>query len=301
MPGFTIVIMKSDGASFSALGPAALRAAESYQPEAERLFDDRFTIGLLPPLWQLVIRLMRIPSLRNSLLKMRERQFPGIIGSLLCRARYIDDVLHDAMKGGVEQVVVLGAGFDSRAYRIPGIDRLSVFEVDLQTPQTQKKKRLQRLLGNLPSHVTFVPIDFNRQVLGDVMLTAGFRTDAKTFIICEGVTQYITAEAVDATLRFVSGNTPAGSKIVFTYINSGIIDGTGRSEDDQKVVSHAESIGMPWIFGINPAELARYLAMRGLTLVEDVGNAEYQVRYLNPMGRRLNVSEGERVALAQTL
>lgn len=290
--------MKSDSASFSALAPAAVRAIESYRNKEERLFDDRFAIDLLPLVWRVIIKLMRIPSLRNLVLELRERQFPGIIGNLLCRTRFIDDVLLDALNRGIEQLVILGAGFDSRAYRIPGIERILVFEVDHPSPQAQKKARLQKIFGMLPSHVVFVPIDFNRQKLGDALAAANFRTGVKTFFIWEGVTQYITEESVDATFRYVSHAAAAGSAIVFTYIKREIIDGTARSELDQKVVSVAQRFGCPWIFGLNQAELARYLTERGLTLGEDVGALEYKVLYLDPVGRQLKIFEGERVALA---
>ena len=293
--------MKSKGASLSALGPAVVRAIESSGPKEDRLFEDNVSISLLPPFWRVTTKFMCLSGIRNVMLGMRERMHPGIVGNIICRTRYIDDALSHAIREGFEQVVILGAGFDSRAYRIQGIEQLSVFEVDLPIPQDQKKNGLERLFGPLPSHVTFVPIDFNQQVLVEVMLPAGFHTNARTVIIWEGVTQYITAEAVDATLQFVSHNTASGSKIVFTYINQGIIDGSTRSELDQKVVSAAKRIGMPWIFGINPAELEQYLSVRGLKLIEDVGDVEYQVRYLNPIGRQLKVFEGERVALAQTL
>jgi O-methyltransferase involved in polyketide biosynthesis len=113
------------------------------------------------------------------------------------------------------------------------------------------------------------------------------------------VTQYITAEAVNDTLEFVSRAYGAGSEIVFTYIRQGIIDGSDRSKTDQRIVAFASRAGSPWIFGIDPAELERYLAARGLDLVEDVGAAEYRERYLTPLGREMSVFEGERAALAR--
>lgn len=292
--------MKPDSASKSALAAAAVRAIESYRPRKERLFEDRFACRFLPPVWRGIIELLRLPGLGSAVLAMRERQFPGVMGNLFCRTRFIDDALRDALGKGLDQVVILGAGFDSRAYRIPGIEQTSVFEVDHPAPQAKKQARLKRMLGTLPSHVTFVPIDFDQQELEDAMAAAAFRTGARTFFIWEGVTQYITAEAVDATFRYVSRAAATGSEIVFTYIRRGIVDGSARSAADQKLVSVLQRVGMPWVFGLDPTELAQYLAERGLKLIKDVGASDYQARYLDPIGRKMNVFEGERIALAHT-
>ena len=292
--------MKPDSAIGSALAAAAVRAIESYHPKEKRLFEDCFARRFLPPVWRGIIELLRLPGLGTAVLAMRERQFPGAMGNVFCRTRFIDDALQDALREGIEQVVILGAGYDSRAYRIRGIEQASVFEVDHPAPQARKKARLQQLFRTIPSHVTFVPIDFDRQALEDAMAATTFRTDTQTFFIWEGVTQYITAEAVDATFRCVSCTAATGSKIVFTYIHRGIIDGSTRSDLDQKIVSAVQRFGMPWVFGLDPTEVSQYLAVRGLKLIEDVGASDHKAHYLDPIGRKMNVFEGERIALAYT-
>ena len=276
---------------------ALIRAIESYRPERERLFDDRFSRGLVPGLWKVLL----LPGLRHALVALAEARGPGALGNLYCRTRYIDDALRNALDGGVGQVVILGAGFDARAYRISGIAKARVFELDLPTPQRLKQARLERILGALPDHVTFIPIDFDRQDIEREMATEGYRAGVETFFIWEGVTQYITARAVDATLRYVTRTAPAGSGMVFTYIDRAIVGGTARSEADQTFVSAARRGGMPWIFGIAPSEVAEYLAERHLRLVEEVWAPHYQARYLKPRGRRMAVFEGERVVVARVV
>ena len=154
------------------------------------------------------------------------------------------------------------------------------------------------MLDAPPSHVMFVPVDFDRQNLDDAMRKAGFWTGAKTFILWEGVTQYMTAEAVDATFRWVSGATAAGSRIAFTYIHKGILDGSFVTKNTQRILSDLERLGEPWLLGLDPAELDQYLAQRGLELIEQVGVSEYQVRYLQPLGRTLDMFEGELTVIA---
>jgi methyltransferase (TIGR00027 family) len=147
--------------------------------------------------------------------------------------------------------------------------------------------------------VTFVPIDFNRQDLDAALAAAAFRTGLRTFFIWEGVTQYISAEAVDATLQYVVGSAAVGSALVFTYIDRGVIDGSDRFEGSQRLMSALERQGEPWVFGIDPYEITAYLAARGLSLGQDTGGLGYRRRYLDPLGRHMDVFEGERVVLAR--
>jgi methyltransferase (TIGR00027 family) len=291
-----VIYMKSDRLVFAAMSPAFLRAMESYHSKKDRLFEDQFARGFLKSSWRAFLELLRLPGVGSSILALRGRQFPGVIGGLLCTTRYIDDALSDALKEGLDQVVILGAGFDARALRIPGIDKTHVFEVDHPAPQDWKQKCLKKMLGTLPQHITFVPMDFDQQSLEDEMAAAGFRTGARTFVISEGVTQYITAEANDATFQFVSQTAP-GSRIVFLYVHRGVIDGSFK--DSEKWLSLAQSQGVPWIFGIDPGELEQYLSARGFTLLDHVGASDYQERYLNPLGRHLDVIEIGRSALAE--
>lgn len=286
------------GESFAGVGTSSTRVIELYYPEDKRLFDDPFALQLLPFGWRVFIRLAFLPGLRGVVLALRERRMPGSLGAILCRTRYIDDVLKRSLEAGIDQLVILGAGFDSRAYRIDGIENVRVFEADLPGIGKLKKKRLEKVLGAVPENVTLVGIDFDRQNLEDVLRAAGFQPGKRTLFIWEGVTQYLTAEAVSSTLEFVSGASGAGSAIVFTYVRRGIIDGTDRPEWMQGFLAFAERIGSPLVFGLNPAELEPYLFDRGLRLIDDVGATEYQELYLKPLGRELSVFEGERAVFA---
>lgn len=293
------VTMKIVGESFAGVATAATRVIELYYPEDKSLFDDRLGFRLLPFGWRVFLRWAYLPGLRSAVLASRERRMPGTLGAILCRTHYIDDVLRRSLETGIEQVVILGAGFDSRAYRIAGMDRVQVFEVDLPGSRARKQRRLEAVLGAIPENVTLVGIDFDRDDLGSALNAAGFQAGKRTLFIWEGVTQYITAEAVSDTLEFVSDVGGAGSGVVFTYVRQGIIDGTDRPEWFGALLSFARRVGSPFVFGLDPDELAPYLAERGLTLVDDVGAAAYRERYLEPLGRELRVFDGERVAFAE--
>ena len=147
--------------------------------------------------------------------------------------------------------------------------------------------------------MTLIGMDFEQKDLADELGAAGFQKDMRTLFIWEGVTQYISAEAVDNTLEFVSRVSGAGSAIVFTYVRRGLIDGTDRPEWMQSFLSFASRVGSPMIFGLDSAGLEQYLCEHGLRLVSDVGAAEYQELYLKPIGRQMNVFDGERVVFAE--
>ena len=291
--------MRIVGESFAGVATSTARVIELYHPEDQRLFDDPFALRLLPFWWRVLVRLVYLPGFRSAVLSLRERRMPGSLGALLCRVRCIDDVLKQSLEEGLDQLVILGAGFDSRAYRITGIGQVRVFEVDLPGTVKLKQVRVEKVLGAVPENVTLVGMDFDQQNLDDVLKGAGFQKGRRTLFIWEGVTQYLTAEAVDSTLGFVSGVSGVESAIVFTYVLQGIIDGTARPEWFRPFLSFARRVGSPFIFGLDPVELERYLSDRGLELIDDVGAAEYQDLYLKQLGREMNVFEGERVAFAE--
>ena len=293
--------MKIISESFAGVATSATRVIELYYPEDKRLFHDTFALELLPFVWRVFFRLVYLPGLRSVVLSLREKRMPGSLGGILCRTRYIDDVLKRSLEEGIEQLVILGAGFDSRAYRIAGLDHVRIFEVDLPGTVKLKQIRLEKVLGAVPENVTLVGIDFDQQSLGDILNTAGFQKGKSTLFIWEGVTQYLTEKAVNNTLEFVSGVPQVGSAIVFTYVRRGLIDGTDRPEWFQSFLSFARKVGAPLIFGLDQVELEQYLSNRGLKLIDDVGAAEYQDLYLKQLGREMNVFEGERVAFAEVM
>jgi methyltransferase (TIGR00027 family) len=278
------------------------RALETKRRASDRLFEDPYALTLLPAFHRALVRLLSMPLVGPALLKMREREIPGVIGNLLCRTRFIDDALRRALQQGMEQVLVLGAGLDSRAYRIETPKHIRFFEVDHPDTQAWKRQRTQeKHLGNGSSGtVCHVPVDFQRDNLEESMAAAGFRR-AKTVVIWEGVTQYIGAEAVDTTFDFLARATEPGSKVVFTYIHRGLLDGSLQMPGTRKLIQELERRGEPWCFGIDPSELAQYLFQRGFRLVQDVGAADYQRQYLAPSGRKMNLFGGERVAVAEVL
>lgn len=283
--------------SYSALSNAALRAAESYYPEDERLFYDRIAFYLLPPLWKLFLKLMKFSPLREMIYSKRDKEMPGVIGNLLYRTKYIDDRLKDN-KNKMEQLLILGSGFDTRAYRIEGVQKLEVFEVDHPQTISKKRKGLKKLYKKIPDHVRLVEIDFDKKKLEEVLLDNNFAFNKKTLVIWEGVTQYIEQKSVDKILDFFA-DLETGSKILFSYVKKGIVDGSDRSEVDQQIISFVEEMGLDWKTGIESSKIETILNDNILNLIEDVGREEYKKRYSHLTSREINIYAGERIVYAE--
>lgn len=276
---------------------AAFRALETARSSKARLFDDPWAIGFLRPALRLLAQLARLPFVGGLLTRFLDWRWPGARSSGVARTRYIDEALIRALDEGVEQVVLLGAGFDCRAYRLRQMAKVHVFEVDHPNTSAMKQAHVRKHLGRLPSHVSFVAIDFNRESLGEVLEQSGIDLTKPVFFLWEGVTQYLSAEAVDATLRYAATAAP-GSEILFTYVDEKVLkpkpDFAGIAAITRAVNEAAE----PWIFGFDPSKLPRYLEDRGLKLVSDLGASEYRALYMDPR-RRLRGYEFYRIALAE--
>jgi methyltransferase (TIGR00027 family) len=289
--------MANQRVSNTALGAATCRLIEQSQPEKTRLFHDAVVKDLVGTP---IRALMQSARMRNYTIKQTDAIMPGIYGAQICRTRFIDEAVEKALSQGIRQVVILGAGLDTRPYRLAGMDRVQVFEVDLPSVQEAKKKRLHKHFGRLPGNVTFVPIDFDKESLEAAFTGTPFDPSNPSMFVWEGVTQYLSEEAVRRTLAFVGTSAP-GSILVFTYVLQSIIERRSDLPGAEKLMEVVAKRGSPWMFGLEPSRVASYLSPFHLNLIADVGNAEYQTRYLGPLGRKLVVSECERIAQATVM
>jgi methyltransferase (TIGR00027 family) len=285
--------------STTGYGPAMMRAMENLLPEDKRLFEDPCSEKFLSPFYKFFVILMRSPKLLDFLVKIREKSTPGVVGGLLCRTRYIDDVLNNAISAGVKAVVNLGAGLDTRAFRISGIENIQYYELDFPELQEVKRSYIDKKIGELPFNVSLVPIDFNSQDLDEELNKAGYDLSSKTLFIWEGVTQYISKEAVNNTLKYVA-QAATGSRIVFTYVLKSFIDGSCIPDGLNSLYKLTLKKKNPlWFCGFDPAEMGEYLSKYSLSLIEDVGHEEFLERYMKPKNRDLTVMKIERTVLAE--
>jgi methyltransferase (TIGR00027 family) len=223
------------------------------------------------------------------------------------RTRVIDDALRDFVDAGGRQLVVLGAGYDTRALRLPELADVEVYEVDHPATQGHKRRTLDRLGAESPAH--YVTWDFESRPMEDLpdeIASAGLDLTRPVFTIWEGVTMYLTEPAIDASLRAIRAWSAADSRLAMTYVIRKRLEQPSLiSRAMQLVVS---SVGEPWRWGWDPGELPGYLADRDLTLLRDVPMAEAARELLPPQvaihvphrDRRIAVAAGaESIAMAK--
>jgi len=285
--------MAKQNVGITGLNVAVFRAIEQYQPEQTRICNDTLAIELVSATYRF---LLQFATIRNLALAKSNAVSPMIYGAQICRTRYLDDVVTDCLSRGIfKQLVILGAGLDSRPYRLPGMEKIKVFEVDLPSVQEYKKKKIKSIFGSLPENVTFLPIDFENQDLETVFLSSDFDPSSLTIFIWEGVTQYLTVDGVRQTFSFIGKSKP-GSIILFTYVLRSIIE--RRLPEANKLLDFSISQGYPFIFGLEPSEISSFLKPFHLKPIEEVGMIEFQKRYLDPISRQLVLSDAERIVQA---
>jgi methyltransferase (TIGR00027 family) len=276
---------------------AFFRALESQRPPRQRLFNDPYAACFLSPGFRRALRIASIPVLSRAIPWLADIIIPGARSSGIARTRWIDDALVAALAKGVRQVVILGAGFDCRAFRIPELRAARIFEVDHPQTFATKRAQLAQFIEREPSNLTFVQIDFNCQSLEEVLRQAGFDTSQRSIFLWEGVTNYLTAEAVTSVLRFVA-SCAAGTELIFTYVHRSALDRPATFPDAKKLLRSLEKIGEPWTFGLLPDEVAGFLQETGLRLRQDVSSRDYRSQFMGRCGRHMNGYEFYRVALA---
>jgi methyltransferase (TIGR00027 family) len=259
---------------------ALFRALESSRPASSRLFNDQFAHLFLHEWRKGFCALAQVGLGRRIVEILLDRNAPGARAAGIARTKWIDDEVEQAM-AVVQQLVLLGAGFDTRAYRLSSAHRATTFELDYPETSHVKQEILQREFGSLPSQVRFVEIDFNRQSMTEALNHAGFDYSQPACFIWEGVTNYLSAEAIDDSLRQIA-LAASGSILFFTYIHRDVIAHPGRFFGAGKMMARLQSYGEPWTLGLHPEEIQAYLAERGLNLIEDLSVADVWQRAGRP-------------------
>ena len=269
--------MEADRFSRTAQVMAFFRALESAHPTSSRLLSDPFAVSVLPGPVRKIVTLSRVKLLRSVISTLIDCRWPGARTSGIARTRLIDDWVTAAVRNGASQVVILGAGFDSRAWRLPALAGIQVFEAD--HPATSREKRRRLVAAGLdPLRIVQVPIDFDRDPLTETLVRNGFNMHCRSAAIWEGVTNYLTADAVDAVLRWTS-TLATGSTLAFTYIHAAVLTDPAAFEGADRILASVAKAGEMWTYGIDPAELGSRLQAMGLTLIEDLGADDYRSRY----------------------
>lgn len=280
--------MNEDTPSVTAETTLVFRAVEARKPANERICYDPIARHFLTSR-STVIGETWIPE---PLIRWVYNQgCPGLQGYIVARTRYIDDFIQRCLECGLEQLVILGAGYDSRAYRFEGLNApTTVFELDYPATQQVKMSRLSSILGQLPKHVVYVPIDFVHESLEQRLLESGYAPQAKTVFVWEGVTYYITAQAVDQTLAFVANNSGQESAIIFDYLSPSVVDGTCPRREAKMWRKAMIQRGEPLLFGVEEDTIAPFLRQRGFQQVTNIPHTFLKQAYFTGKNRHRKIT-----------
>ncbi len=231
---------------------------------------------------------------------LSEKLAPGFHEHLIARTKFIDELIEKSAVNGIEQYVILGAGYDSRAHRLELPSSLKIFEVDQPEVSDNKLAKLPKELPN-SENVTYVNIDFSYQSLTDQLIGAGFDQEKSTIFTLEGVSQYITKEAVSSTIKELASLTRDTNSIFFMSYVDELLDknpetcfGEGYPNPAKKaslIKSLSAKVGEPWISFYSCAEIEDLLSQNSYSIQENVTLEDLNSLYFSPVGRTLNENQ----------
>lgn len=279
-------------------GPTVSVAIEQFFSKNQRIIEDDLAYQILPAGMRIFVRMAKPAPIRNLLISIIEKNSPGIWGCVMCRKRYIDEKLTDSISQ-IKTIVNLGAGFDTRIYRLPSLSDFSAWEADQSENIKLKRARLQKVFGKIPSRVKLAAIDFDHEKIITVLESNGYSPDQKTFFIMEAITQYLTETGIKSAFDFLAG-AASGSRLVFTYIRKDFLDGR-QMYGCKRLYNRYVIKNKMWIFGMNPEEWPDFLDHYSWKLIEDIDFRELHDKYISPTGRKLASTPIERLIYAEKI
>jgi methyltransferase (TIGR00027 family) len=290
--------MKAGKTSRTAQYMALFRALETKRDAKDRLFSDPYAIHFLEAKLRFAAYMSKYPIVRNYISARIQDKIPGAFSSGIARTKYIDDLLQSTIADGVKQVIILGAGFDTRALRLDFLETIPVIEIDHPNTSNYKTAAYKNRIGDLSGKIAYYQIDFNKQSLEELAEQHHFDFTKPTTVLWEGVTNYLTEDAVRNTFAFIS-KFAKNSYVIFTYVHKKILEDPCSFLGGEKLLNDLDKLEEKWTFGFQPEELPGYLSQFNMLLLEDMGATEYRQKYLP--NRMESGYEFYRVAMAKIL
>ena len=285
------MLYKKDG---TAQKVAKQRLIETLAKPDERVINDpyadRFVLGAS------LIKLMG----HKLNVWLAQKIVPGFHEHLISRTRFIDDLINESAAKGIEQYVILGAGYDTRAHRLQLPSSIRIFEVDQVEVQATKRSKLPKELTDL-ENITYVAVDFNRHSLTERLIDEGFDQSKSTIFTLEGVSQYITKEALNSTIKEVAKLTQKARSLFFlSYVNE-LLDKNpkacfgagypGAKKRASLIRYGSAKVGEPWISFYSTEDIESLLSKNDYTIIDNVTLRDLNSRYFAPVGRALSENQ----------
>jgi methyltransferase (TIGR00027 family) len=204
----------------------------------------------------------------------------GIYQYVIARTKYLDNVFIESINKGIDQVVILGAGFDSRAIRLLNEkDRVIVYEIDIHTTINAKRKQYKKRKIKLPDNDILIAVDFEKENIRTKLNVYGFNKDKKTLFILEGLIMYLSDNTVKDTFNFISDYSPQGSMIVFDYVHASVLRLENKYYGENAIYNRVRKDNEQWISGIDESEITNFLMHFNFSLIEHLNSQEMEERY----------------------
>jgi methyltransferase (TIGR00027 family) len=268
----------------SAIAVAALRAASTKEADPTIANPDHLARYFVSGLYALLINLPFHFS-RHLI----EWITPGSYCYFLARTRFIDHYFKHAVAQNIKQIVILGAGYDSRALRLLGEDSdITVFEIDLPATQQDKLQKMEKTGLSTQAHkVVYITDNFDDAGLENMLRENGFDFGMPCFFIFEGVSYYLEEQSVRDIFYFVGEHCATGSAVAFDYSIQSFVEGGDNTYGGKKMQQWLKKNKEPFKFGLPVGELDAFLKATRLKVVEDIGPDDFSVRYLQTTSGRI--------------
>ncbi len=240
------------------------RAASSLESNSHYQGDDHIALLLVPKLFKIFLH---IPLVRKFFSRVMTPK--GIYEYTIARTKYIDAVFKEILSEGFDQILIFGAGFDTRALRFQReAGGTKIFELDASITQKAKLDQYAKRGLHIPANVEFISIDFDKESLSEKLEDSGFNRDGRSLFVLEGLLMYLQPESVDETFKVIERFAGEGSEVVFDYVRASVLRQTGSYYGEREILKSVTKAGEQWHFGIEEGELEGFLKKHGLSVIE---------------------------------
>lgn len=249
-----------------------IRACSFYEKNIQYKCDDYIAPKLIP---KFILPVIKIGILRRLFM---DRFYPkGMYEYVIARTKFIDDVFRNSMTNGIEQILIFGAGFDSRGIRFKDLNiKTKIFELDAPVTQEAKINQLKKRGVKINSNIIYVPINFNRESIEERLLESGFDTNKKTLFILEGLTMYLNPDTIDNTFKVINRIAGKNSEIIFDYVYLSVLRGENLFYGEMDILKQVNKVDEPWNFGIEKGELDSFLKMRKFHIIKELNSEDLE-------------------------
>jgi methyltransferase (TIGR00027 family) len=251
------------------------RASSYFEKNSFYKSDDFIAPKLLPTL---MMPIVRFPPTRSFF--MNRLAPKGIYEYVIARTKFIDEAFRNAINQNFDQILIFGAGFDSRGIRFTSDkSKTKIFELDAPPTQMAKINQYHNRKIEIPKNLIFIPIDFEKETLAQKLSASGFKKYKRSLFVLEGLLMYLQEESVRETFKVISEYAGKGSIVVFDYIHSSVLQGNSQSYGQKEIIKMVSDSDEKWNFGLEKDKINDFLDKYGLTLCENNDSEDLENKY----------------------